>query len=396
MPLLILSLVLIFPIFNLIFLVHKPSFTKLVFIYFIFVWLALTTYYGNHELDIYRYLNKLEFYHDLDWRGFYDLHFVNYMTEVNNMDFFTQLLIFIVAKVGGGERILLLVYYTLVFILLLPVYFKLRENLFGEFYHLINCFILFFIFYNPTNINGLRFYIALLCALNFIIGYIINGDKRFFIFLVLSVFVHFSFVMLIPVYIVGILIGYLNLDRKYILLIGSFLIGSIILPYIQGAVSSSSFGFKIFGILGNYTDPDYVDGRTEGSSIFGVLFTWSIKYTLITSAVVYGYILHWAKINSCKLRCFNFLTALFCFALLFVNIPTLSRFSILAATATFLLLNYNKIDVSHNFRIRSYALMFVPLTILLMFTVKSSLELLSIKFISPSILYFILTDTSIY
>ncbi|MFA0581957.1 EpsG family protein [Vibrio breoganii] len=396
MPLLILSLVLIYPILNFFYLVHKPSITKLIFVYFIFVWLALTTYYGNHELDIYRYLNKLEYYKALDWNGFYDLHFINYMTEVNNMDFITQLLTFLVAKIGGGERVLLLACYTLVYLLLVPIHFQLRKNLGDNYTHLLTCFILFFVFYNPTNINGLRFYIALLCALNFITGYILNEDKRFFVFLILPVFVHFSFVVLIPIYMAGVLIKYIKLERSFMLLLGSFIMGSVILPYIQEIITSSTIGFKLFGILGNYTNSGYVESRVEDASSYGMLFTWSIKYTLITSSIIYGFILRRARIESCKLYCYGFFTVMFCFALLFINIPTLSRFSILAATSTFLLLNSSKLDISDSFRVRSYCFMLIPVTILCIFTIKSSLELLSIKFISPSFLYFIITDSSIY
>jgi len=137
-----------------------------------------------------------------------------------------------------------------------------------------------------TNINHFRWYAGLLIFCLACQYIFIKKNKKYLLLAFFSAFMHFSFIM--PF---GLLLFYMVVGNKfklfYLLVIASFLLSSLTLPYLQDFLDSLSGAVQ--GRVKGYTNQNYVDDVKErsGERIWILQYSMTIAKFYMLAVLVY-------------------------------------------------------------------------------------------------------------
>ena len=222
-------------------------FKNLIWAFVIFYGLTFTIGNESENSDINRYINEVKVLHqkkDFNWEGI-----TTYWVSTGEIDFLRTVIAILVSRISDHQAVLLMVYATIfgfffsrniVFILQL-----LNEKL--NFWQKVSVLLLILVV--PIwFINGFRMYTAFHVFMYGLLPYLMFRNKKMLLFSLLSVFIHFSFIL--PIIILFIYIFFGNKYKAYFIL---FLL-SLVVSELDASVINNLFNSYV---------PDFMLDRTE-------------------------------------------------------------------------------------------------------------------------------------
>lgn len=278
--------------------------------------------------DSFRYADDyLEhiYYNDLNIRDIFSSLFSGEITDV-----YQYIMAYVTSFVSNSPRILY-GFYGLVWGF--SVYYSILYTR-QEWKQKMNRYVLFILlvlfFINPyVNINGVRFWTATWLFFCSWLGFFEKKRKVWLAGLIIVPFMHYSFVILLPLIILSILLK----DKIRLLLIISY-ISFLIVPYfdISYTFSTDVFGSAIGSHVGFYIDPDYmatVSNQKNERSISNMTLTALPEYFIFIFLLFsYKYISNIREDKRTSIS-FSIFLVLFIFLNLTSVIPSVERFRIL-------------------------------------------------------------------
>lgn len=252
-----------------------------------------------------------------------DLNFDNfsdylYNTETNNVDILEPLMSFVLSGFTDNPKFLF-AFYGLVF------GFFYSRNIFTVLKHLnskfslqkILVFTLFAFSIGIWEINGFRFWAAAHIFFYGVYPYITERNKSKLIFAFLSVFMHFSFILMLAIFVLYVVFG--NRTKVYfILFLVSFFISELNNSLVSGYMTSvlpDIFSTKVEA----YTSDAYIDvvkNKQDSISTYNLI----VKYS---GLVLRFLIVFLAYINIKLIKNNSYLISLFSFTVLFFAISNI-------------------------------------------------------------------------
>lgn len=177
-----------------------------------------------------------------------------------------------------------------------------------------------------TNLNGVRFWTAGLYFVFIALRYLKDRELKYLLLLGLSLFIHFSFVMIYAFFLIYAIFGNKTRIYYFVFLLSVFIsVTSVINLLANVGFLSGVFSFK----LENYTVSDYaqfvIEGRSAASFMFKLLKQYSLVYMffiVLIMKIKYFNLKFDAELNNLH----SLLLLLFVFLNLFSEIPSIGRF----------------------------------------------------------------------
>ena len=251
---------------------------------------------------------------------------------------------------------------------------------------------------NPIwQINGVRMWTAVAVFFYGVILLNLRNNRKGWIFLILPIFIHFSLVASLMLYIAYTLLPKKNSTILLILFIASFFLGQLDLNFVRESFS------LLPGLVQSkqgYLGEEYVEivsGRKAEHAAHYLLALVISKYVIFTmTLIIYYYGVYKRDLLDNNLKVF-FTMALFflCFSNIAASIPSGSRFAVVSnlilMTAFLLFLNYNiKLKFSLKF------LLSISMIFVILFLLRTGMETVGpFFFIGNPILNWLIVDSPI-
>jgi hypothetical protein len=243
-----------------------------------------------------------------------------YSTDNNFVDIVQPLLTFIISRFTDDSRILFTVFALIFGFFYSRNIWYILERVEIKISLIISFFILTFILLNPIwNINGFRMYAAAQIFIYGALPYLMEKDGKRIFWILFSVFVHFSFVVPVILFVSYLLIGD-RLTLFFWFFIISAFITEINLPAVREFLSLLPDIFRLR--VESYTTPAYIKNVTKAAAEVN----WYIPYSAkVIRWVVYGFstVVFFNSRNILKRK--PNLLRLFCFALFIYGWTNISR-----------------------------------------------------------------------
>lgn len=253
-------------------------------------------------------------------------------------------------------------------------------------------------FTNPIwQINGVRMWTAVAVFFYGVVLINLEKDKKGWFFLILPIFIHFSLVASLGLYIAYTLLPSKNTTILFILFIASFFLGQLDLNFLRESFS------LLPGMLQSrdaYLGEEYVEVLGERKAEHAAHFLLALiisKYIFFTMVIIiYYYGVLKKNLLDKNLKVF-FTMALFflCFSNMAASVPSGGRFAIVSnlilMTAFLLFLNYNVKLQPHLKVLLSISMIFI-----ILFLLRSGMQSVGLFFfIGNPILNWLIVDTPI-
>ena len=289
---------------------HQSKYLFFLFcVYFGFVFILPQELIGSRDSEMYAlqflemHENQTDFWDFI--KGFYSIY-------EGYVDVLQPLLTWILAQFTGSTRVLFTVFgafFGYFFTQNLWIIFdRLSENYKPNSLLLLVISLLFLL--NPIwNINGFRFYFASHIFLYGILKLFMVGNKKGWIWILLSALVHFSFVALI---VIGFIFVFIPKKHSILLIFFylTFLVSSVDLNLVQKVLPFLPINF--IQKVEFYTNPDYarIVGEKEWA-LHIILARWSAKILgLIWISILYFFRKEWLKVVPQYAKLFTFILLL--------------------------------------------------------------------------------------
>lgn len=225
----------------------------------------------HYGLDIFGYVTEFEALHQ---RSMSVDDILKYFRDSGEIDILRTLLAYLLSRVTGEATILTLLYGTIFgFFLSRNIWFIL-ERLEGKIAPATSIVLVCFFMVNPIwEINGFRMWTATHIFVYGLLPYLFDGKKSGLWISILSVMVHFSFI--VPV---GVMIAYLVLGNRLWIFFG-FYVSTLFLAELNLTAFDEMMDAYAPEILrdrtGGYTSEGYIEQREESAAARPWFLVWS-------------------------------------------------------------------------------------------------------------------------
>lgn len=295
-----------------------------IIVYLFFVFFGAMFYLGNSDIDSFGLFQEFQLIASRPFDEFWTI--ISGLYSETNLDIAQPFILFSVSRLGNNQSLI----------------FGVLAAVFGWFYlrginmvfspsvkQNVNAFILFIYFLSIIplfRINGFRFWTAAWVFFYGAYNVVNYKNTRYFVFSLLSILFHFSFIFPNVILLTWFILG--NRNKVYtVLLFISFLIPELFWPQIQSV--AAFFGGPLEAKFNNYTDPEYGEKvlvMRQNLRWFINLAGWGIFYYTL-------FMLFYLKSRFEKILNNIRLNNLFSFSLLFISavnfiryIPSMGRF----------------------------------------------------------------------
>ncbi len=365
-----------------------------IIVYLFFVFFGATFYLGNPTFDSFGLFQEFQLIANRPFGEFWTI--LSGLYTETRADMAQPFILFSVSRLGNNQFLI----------------FGALAAVFGWFYlrginmvfspsvkQNVNAFIFFLYFLSIVpifRINGFRFWTAAWVFFYGAYNVVQSRDMRFFIFSLLSILFHFSFIFPNVILIAWFLLG--NRNKAYtMLLVISILIPELFWPQIQSV--AAFFGGTIEAKFNVYTNPEYGEkilAMRQSLRWFMNMAGWGIFYYTL-------FMLFYLKSRYEKILENIRLNNLFSFSLLFLSavnftryIPSMGRFMTIFYLFAF---SYFIAILAHfkdnKLRLSTW-LGLVPMMLSMIITIRAGMEMTSLWLLAPLPLAIYAEPVSVY
>lgn len=263
---------------------HKSSRITLILFSILF---GLTLVVYSQGIDSYTYAESFKEISKLPFSNVWQIFSRSYINDTGELDFFLPILFFIVSRFTDNGQVLFAVFALILSSILIANLKMLYQSYSLNKNKNSILFILFFVSIVPiTNINHFRWYTALLA---FTLGcqhILLKENKKYILLALSAAAIHFSFVIPLVILVIHLFLGNRFL-LYYLILISSFLLADLTLPYLQTFIEGFSKGIQ--ERVGSYTADNYVDEvkNKTGQRLWILLYSTSIAKYYLLAVMIY-------------------------------------------------------------------------------------------------------------
>lgn len=311
---------------------------------FYFCYLFLAIYFGfifdfsNSNFDSSYYVDYYLSIARVGLEDFLSYYQSNIFTSNDTLDFGQQWIAFFISRIFPSEPRYYFIFSSFLYSFLQVIFINHVMKKFGLVYPFFFFLFLFLVVLMPIyNINGFRFWVA---ALLFMISLLYLSEKgqrkNFFIFCLLSIFFHFSFLFFALVLLFFSLtvrfVFSINFSRVYLYFISIVLSFSsyVVVAFVNLFVSDSALGKKV--------EYYFLADGVENSIFYKVASTSLFIYSCVALIFLSGRYFRIIALNSTLLSNFKLSFSLMFSCLFLMSFSSLARFAILFEVFFFVLL----------------------------------------------------------
>lgn len=291
----------IWPLFSLIFALvnYRSSFAKNI-VWFFSAFFGFTFVISNEGMDANRYRDYLIEYHhsEMDFSQFWSGLQAG---TIGRGDYYEPLLSFFVSRFTDDYRFLFAIFGLIFGYFYSRNIWYLIEKSGKQIKTIAVPFIILFAFIVPIwTINGVRFYTALQIYFFSVLYLLINRDKRYIVFSVLSIFIHVAFTLPVALLLIFYFVRLPKIVYPVLLIVGLFFVNLDIqgilnlLPELSGVAADR---------VGSYTHPEMVKAYFQDIEQTRWFVRWRVTGIKLLSFFIIIYLLF---VKGKKLKEFDF------------------------------------------------------------------------------------------
>jgi hypothetical protein len=386
------------PFFSVIYLFKKSKLNNSIRPYLLLsVFFGLSFVVSTSGADSARYAEELVRFHQNNM-SFAEVQDSLYSEESNKLDIYQPLVTWLVSLFTDEVKLLFAVFALVFGYFWFKSLLLIRSYLSIPLTGLVLAVFIFLALVNPIwNINGVRMWTAVMIFFYGILLLNLQNNKKGWYFLVLPMFVHFSLIIGLVLYLLYRVLPVKNKNLLFGLFIATFLIGEVSLELVRSYFEQLP---QLVQSKESYLNQDYADGLQESKqqlSLHVVLAGKLAKYNLLVIAGLMYFFQNRKKINLNKNFDLFFKMGLFfaSFTNIAASVPSGGRFGVLSNlilyTAFLFFLN-EKIRIP----ILIKSVLTLSLLLVIVFKIREGLDYIGIfLFIGNPILNWFVVDTPI-